>query len=635
MSDSFSPEIRRRARAEADSLLVQRLYATLKLVVVILPLYSAFDYYTDQPRFVTLQILKAGMFLLTCAMLLALRRPSNVVHARAVAFGLVGAMVTASASSAMLTREFVAHGLLCVMFPLFTAAFLPWGRPIQILTVLLAAFGGVIGIQGITGSLQLLIGYPSIFAFFTWIASIYIAHTLERTRLTLAQQDVEQSALESRLRDQAAISAALARIGEELIATNDRSVLLRRLCELTTEVLDCDCSWTAMKSADGGSFVIAARHGFAEEIGASLDLLVVPAEVVRAELEAADGGSPVARDSPEDAVGRLVREFGVQSWVAIPLRRGEQINGLQGAGFISRPGKFGARQERILEGIAHLASLALQSSQLVEDLEQANRIKSAFVANMSHELRTPLNVILGYNALLLEGDFGPLQEEQADALARADRNARELLDLINATLDLSRLDARRVPLNLDDLDVAAAMRELEREIKAMAANRGLQVHWAIEEGLPPIRTDLLKLRMILKNLVHNAMKFTSRGWVRVAVGAHEGGVEFVVADSGSGIAREQLGEIFLAFHQAAEARDKGGVGLGLYIVRRLLELLGGTITVDSELGKGTTVRVRLPLLPPAALPAAATSDAAGGMVGAVELPVPITAASKPTIRMVT
>jgi PAS domain S-box-containing protein len=241
--------------------------------------------------------------------------------------------------------------------------------------------------------------------------------------------------------------------------------------------------------------------------------------------------------------------------------------------------------------------------------EAANRAKSEFLATMSHELRTPLGVIIGYTSMLLEEFFGQLGGEQVETLRRVDTNARELLDLIAAVLDMSRLEAGRLPVEVTRVDVAALLRELQAETQGLQDQSGLTFRWDVDEPLPALWTDPGKLKIIVKNLLSNAVKFTGAGAVAVAACSRDGGVEICVRDTGVGIPREALALIFEPFRQleGASTRHSGGTGLGLHIVKRLLALLGGTVTVESEVGRGSTFRVWLPSLPQRAAPELSSS----------------------------
>jgi signal transduction histidine kinase len=248
------------------------------------------------------------------------------------------------------------------------------------------------------------------------------------------------------------------------------------------------------------------------------------------------------------------------------------------------------------EEAAQETQMAAALARVVEELKQANRLKSEFVGAMSHELRTPLNIIIGYNDLLLEGVFGSLTPEQVDSLRRMDQSSRELLELINTTLDLSRLESGRMPLELQEVRVSDLIDEVYSEIRGLPEKSDLNFASTIAANLPPLHTDAAKLKVVLKNLLGNAVKFTEKGTISVEVRGHNRGIEISVADTGIGIAAEALPIIFEPFRQAhhSTTHSYGGAGLGLYIVQRLLEFLGGTITVESEVGRGSTFRVWIP-----------------------------------------
>jgi signal transduction histidine kinase len=255
----------------------------------------------------------------------------------------------------------------------------------------------------------------------------------------------------------------------------------------------------------------------------------------------------------------------------------------------------------LARGLVNQAAIALQNVRLLDDVREASRLKSEFVATMSHELRTPLNVILGYLNLFLEDAIGPLDGEQRGILVRMQRSARELFDLVSATLDLNRLEAGKSRVTVEPVVVPDLFAQLEAETVSGLEREAVQVYWQLASDLPALETDRAKLRIVLKNLIGNAIKFTERGNVTVAAERSADAVVFTVSDTGTGIRREDLPVIFEMFRQAecANTRRHGGVGLGLYIVKRLLAELRAEIEVESELGAGSRFRVRVPLRLPA------------------------------------
>jgi len=246
-----------------------------------------------------------------------------------------------------------------------------------------------------------------------------------------------------------------------------------------------------------------------------------------------------------------------------------------------------------------------ENAQLLAELQRANQAKSEFVATMSHELRTPLNVILGYNELLADGTIGDPTAEQKNALGRVRANALELLELVNATLDLNRLEAGSVSVNPQTFQLSELTDEIDAQVRMLATD-GVDLRWQLQPNLPAVCSDVAKLKVILKNLTTNALKFTKRGSVTVRFGISDDHLLLEVVDTGIGMTSEAAQIVFEPFQQADASiqRDFGGAGLGLHIVKRLVTVLGGTIDLESQPGKGTTMRVHLPQLQQVELPAA-------------------------------
>ncbi|MCS6924824.1 MAG: HAMP domain-containing histidine kinase, partial [Candidatus Binatia bacterium] len=209
----------------------------------------------------------------------------------------------------------------------------------------------------------------------------------------------------------------------------------------------------------------------------------------------------------------------------------------------------------------------------------------------------PLHIVLGYTDLLLDDEFGSLSGKQKDVLRRVRNNARVLQDLITAVLEISRLEAGQLPLNRQQVHIPSLFAEVEKELQDVIEHSNLVYTRCLADDLPMLHSDPDKLKVVLKNLIGNALKFTEAGTITVAAYACEDGVAVCVNDTGIGIPPEIQSRIFEPFYQgdSSSTRLYGGAGLGLYIVKRLVELLGGTISVDSQVGCGSTFRVWLPI----------------------------------------
>jgi PAS domain S-box-containing protein len=254
-------------------------------------------------------------------------------------------------------------------------------------------------------------------------------------------------------------------------------------------------------------------------------------------------------------------------------------------------------EERIADATADLAEQNARLQWQSQELERANRLKSEFLASMSHELRTPINALIGYAALLLDGVLGEITPTQRDALTRARAAAEHLLALINDILDLAKIEAGKMPLHVQEVSLSAVTREVAQQMEPLVHKKGLRFNTIVSADCPVIVSDRTKVKQILLNLVSNAVKFTNEGTVTVGVEcAVEGGVWIKVSDTGIGIRREDLEAIWEDFRQVDQSRTRehGGTGLGLSITRKLLDRLGGRVTVESEYGSGTTFTAWLP-----------------------------------------
>ncbi len=230
-------------------------------------------------------------------------------------------------------------------------------------------------------------------------------------------------------------------------------------------------------------------------------------------------------------------------------------------------------------------------------LAEASQHKSQFLANMSHELRTPLNAILGYTELIMDGVYGDTPEKMRATLERVQRNGRHLLGLINDVLDLSKIEAGQLTLAIGDYSLKQVVHDVYGAVESLAANKHIGFKVEMPKELPPGRGDERRLTQVLLNLVGNAIKFTDQGEVVIAASAANGAFKVAVRDTGPGISQADQGKIFEEFQQADNSitKAKGGTGLGLAIARRIMEMHGGRLWVDSEIGRGSTFTFTLPV----------------------------------------
>jgi PAS domain S-box-containing protein len=418
-------------------------------------------------------------------------------------------------------------------------------------------------------------------------------------RIVLNARDVtERKEAEAKLKDELELTDAVARVSRELIGALGSAALLDRLCRVMTEVLHCDFSHTWIKDADEEAFLSVAGHGDTSEQWESMRALKVPLAVVPGLVERlqSEGFAEIVMSRPQELLPpSLPGKYGITLAMYVALRRGGDLVGIQTAGYRGREIPFSATQRRIGEAVAQIASLVLEQSRLMEEMEHTSALKSDLMAVLSHELRAPVGNIAGFADLFLNGEFGALTSEQRSHLEMIKENAVRMQELIRGTLEVNQVERRRVYLDLREVPVADLVAEIEREAHDLPRHSGVEVTWEVAPDLPVLTTDPLKLKIALKNLVANALKYTREGSVRVFARASGDGLEFEVRDTGVGIPAEAQEYIFEPFRRVQEAASAdNGVGLGLYIARRMLESLEGEVSVDSTPGRGSVFRLRIP-----------------------------------------
>jgi PAS domain S-box-containing protein len=396
-----------------------------------------------------------------------------------------------------------------------------------------------------------------------------------------------------------ALAASLAQEGEELMTRLDTPTLLSRLCQLAAEEVRCHTSHAFLWQPQEEAYLPIASWGDTPEQWQIIRTCKVPGTRLTGLMP-----QPMTEEITSVTTTTIYNLFPVEVWPVgvtthlwLALRRGEKLVGALSLEYRGCAASFSVHQERLARGVGALAALVLANVQLLQELMHANRFKSDFLATISHELRTPLHIVLGYADCLLEGDFGGLTVKQRKALHAIDHSARELLELIVALLEASQLATVKPPVEQREVNIVELIADVQQDTTERSKRSGLSVIWRVSPTLPSLYTDRIKLKIILKNLLSNAIKFAPEGTITVEVFPHEEGVAFRVSDTGVGIAPEVLPVIFELFRQgdSSATRRYGGTGLGLYIVRQMLEVLGGTVAVDSERGRGSTFRVWLPI----------------------------------------
>jgi signal transduction histidine kinase len=456
------------------------------------------------------------------------------------------------------------------------ALFLPWGWRPQIVALVgmlavLAAVGPRMPSADATGYLALVLMMSGLMA-------TAVAWYLDRHR----RRAFDRMA---RDREEAAINSTLLAAARRLAPLDDPAHIASDATAVAVEALECD--WSALFAWDAP----AQRHRLVACTGLS-----APERARVASDPPPPDAAARAPDDPARAV--LAGSWGVRALLVQALPAADDRPPLLVCAWRVRVGVLPRRLHRLAGGIAEAAGTALDAARVVADLRRTNRLKSEFVSTMSHELRTPLHVILGCLEMARDPELaGP---DHAHALERAERAGRELLTLVESTLDIGRLEA-----GVDDLQLhAVALPELLAEVRAQCETlprpAGVVLSWDPMEPSGTIVTDVRKLGAIVRNLVHNALKFTAAGSVSVVTERVDDCLVVRVADTGIGIPADQHDAIFEMFHQAdgSDARLYGGTGLGLHIVRRFVDQLAGRIALESTPGRGSTFTVTLPLRGP-------------------------------------
>ncbi|UCD69158.1 MAG: GAF domain-containing protein [Betaproteobacteria bacterium] len=401
----------------------------------------------------------------------------------------------------------------------------------------------------------------------------------------------------------------LSEVGQAVNSTLDLQEVLSTIVKNAVELSGTAGGAIFEASEDeAGGFRLRATYGMAESVVNMMREMPLHAgegATGRAATLRAPAQIPDLRVDPEYS-GRLravTDQAGFRSLLAVPLLREGRVLGSL-AVFREEPGEFSPEIIQLLQTFSAQSTLAVQNARLFREiaeksheLEIASQHKSQFLANMSHELRTPLNAILGYTELISDGIYGDVPEKIGGVMERVQASGQHLLGLINDVLDLSKIEAGQLKLSVDEYSFSDIVQSVISGVESLAAEKKLKLVTDLAPELPVGRGDERRLAQVLMNLVGNAIKFTEEGEVSVRVTAPDSTFVTSVSDTGPGISREQQEMIFEEFQQvdSSSTRKKGGTGLGLAIAKRIVELHGGQIWVESEPGKGSTFSFSLPV----------------------------------------
>ncbi len=400
---------------------------------------------------------------------------------------------------------------------------------------------------------------------------------------------------------------ALSEVGEAVSSTLDLDTVLNTIVSHANQLAGMEGGAIYEYEEARQAFRLRATDGFPAELVEALRAAPIPRDEGAIGRVASTGEATAIPDIVDDEAYRsrvrdILLRLGYRSLLAVPLLRRERLLG----GLVvsrRRAGAFDVRVIDLLKSFATQSALAIQNARLYRELEDkgrqleiASRHKSAFLTNMSHELRTPLHAIIGFTRIVMRRSQDRLEPRQYENLEKILASGQHLLSLINAILDLAKVEAGRIDVRPRTVELAPVLEQCLRTVEPLAPET-VTVAAAFDGELPRLWVDDEKLRQIVINLLSNAVNFTASGAVEIRARAADDRVEIDVRDTGIGIAADQLERIFGEFEQGTgeASRARGGTGLGLAIARRLARLMGGDLRVASVPGSGSTFTLSLPI----------------------------------------
>ena len=540
----------RENRCTRDRLIVERLDSAFWFVLVPLGLYAARDLQLMRVELPQLYLIKLAEIAFLVGMRLLLRNPARSKHAVAIAVTSVASLYAMTGVSAALRHDLTSTPLAFTALTIASAALLPWGVRAHLITVVVAWLMMLVNVHAVTGGVEALAGYPAVALTVAALASLYVAHELEKHRIA-----VDEGTLELRTREE--YFRSLIEDTADLIAVLEADGTARYVSPSVTRILGYRADELVGKSVFTSvidpNAAQAAEHRF-REILPEMD----PTRAVEFPIRHKDG-----------------------SWHVIEAHRNNLLANPAVRGVVITARDISERKH---------AEVELQLAK--EAAEAADKAKGEFLANMSHEIRTPMNGIIGMTDIVLETNLTP---EQREFLETVRRSADSLLGIINDILDLSKIEAGKLALDVNDFKLRRTLEEAISLLAVRARSKGIDLRLSIAPDVPEaLAGDAGRLRQILTNLVSNAIKFTDRGSVAIEVSVAGPARErvclhFRVIDTGVGIPHDKQDLIFQAFEQVrgSSPRPYGGTGLGLTISKVLVEMMQGRIWVESDPGHGS------------------------------------------------